>query len=137
MGKTLLHKLFGAGRIPRRVRPTLEAEEIAILDEGIGGSITFRDFSAPGRWYGLRRIWFTGAAAATRKRIVGFAYNRNILNFAFDHPRFSNIRIAVEPGPVLCIAIEAADFNPDQSGRIEFRFSTEKASEFVARCTAA
>lgn len=131
MPKTLLYKLFGIGRVPKRVRAGLEAEQILILEEGIGGSVTYRKYRARGKRFGLRRVWFTGSLAATRTRIVAFAYSRNILNVPFDHPRHGNLDIQVEPGNVLLVAFDAQDFHPEQSGRIEFRFRAERAREFV------
>ena len=35
MGKTLLNRLFGAGRIPKTMLPILQQEGIVLLDEGI------------------------------------------------------------------------------------------------------
>ena len=37
MSKTLLHRLFGLGKIPKRYAPTLHDEGIVLIDEGIGG----------------------------------------------------------------------------------------------------
>jgi hypothetical protein len=67
MKKTLLHRIFGWGRIPKRYAPTLHNEGIILLDEGIGGSITFKKFRAPGRyhsWKGALAWYGKGAAYA-------------------------------------------------------------------------
>ena len=49
MSKTLLFRLFGAGKIPEKIRPHLEAEGIVVADEGIGGWYRTRDLKAPGK----------------------------------------------------------------------------------------
>lgn len=131
MSKTLLHKLFGTGRIPKRVRPTLAEENIVVFDEGIGGSVTFHNYRAPGKWFGLRRVWFTGCLAATSTRLVAFVYSREIINLTFADPRFACMTITAGPGPLLCIAFDVQAFTPERSGRVEYRFKTEHATAFV------
>ncbi len=131
MPKTLLYRLFGVGRVPKQVLAGLDAEQILILEEGIGGSVTFHKYKAPGRRYGLRRVWFTGSLVATGTRVAAFAYGRNVFNVPFSHPRRANLDVQVETGNVLRIGLDAQDFHPEQSGRIEFRFRTERAREFA------
>ncbi len=131
MQKTLLYKLFGIGGVPKRVRSSLEAEQIVMIDEGVGGSVTFRHYKAPGKWYLLRRVWFTGSLIVTKTRVAAFAYSRDVMNMTFGHPNFKRINVQVEPGSILCIALDARDFHPEHSGRIEFRFRTAKAKDFA------
>lgn len=130
--KTILHRLFGVGRIPRRLRSELDSERILLLDEGIGGSITYRKFRAPGKRFALRRTWFTGSLAVTEARVTGFAYTRQVLNVPRKHPRIADISVRIEPSSVLCISFDAEKFHADQSGRIELRFRTEKAIAFAS-----
>ncbi len=40
MSKTLLHRLFRVGGIPRDARDRIRREGIVLQDEGIGGSVT-------------------------------------------------------------------------------------------------
>lgn len=47
------------------MRPVLAAEGIVLEDEGVSGSVTFRDFRAPGRRYSLRKSWFLGSLVVT------------------------------------------------------------------------
>ncbi len=133
MAKSLLFRLFGVGKLPRRVRSSLEAEGIRTVDEGIGGSVTYRDFKTPRKRFGWRRVWFTGSVAATRKRFVACAFGREVVNIPYDDPRLKKMSAQVEPGSVLVVAFAAQDFQSAMSGRVEMRFRTEKAREFT-RC---
>ena len=62
---TLLHRLFGAGRVPEDRLAAFQAEGIVLFDEGIGGALTLRNFRAPGRYSGWRRSWFMGSVVLT------------------------------------------------------------------------
>ncbi|GMR22244.1 MAG: hypothetical protein BMS9Abin37_0579 [Acidobacteriota bacterium] len=48
MSKTLLHRLFGFGGVPKAMKPILEQEGIVLLDEGIGDKGLDRKRSAAG-----------------------------------------------------------------------------------------
>ena len=48
MAKSLLYRLFGVGKLSKEVVDNLNREELLLMDEGIGGSMTYRDFHAPG-----------------------------------------------------------------------------------------
>ena len=131
MRKTLLYKLFGIGKLPKNARPKLEGEQILLLDEGLNGSVTYRNYSAPGRQYGLRKVRFTGSLVVTKSRVVGFAYHREIMNLTFEDPRLANVEIRIETDSALCIAFDVSKFNPQRSGQMELRFKTAMAAEIV------
>ena len=130
MGKTLLYRLFGLGRIPRRMRPVLEQEGIVLLEEGIGGSVTFRNFRAPGRRYSLRRSWFSGSLVVTRKRVAAFFFARPIIDLPLDHERAGELNWTVENAS-LRVQFDASTFHEGWSGSIEYRFSTARARQFM------
>lgn len=52
MSKTLLYRLFGLGGIPQDAVDQIEKEGVVLQDEGIRGSVTFKRFRAPGKYYG-------------------------------------------------------------------------------------
>jgi hypothetical protein len=45
--------------MPKKYAPTLRGEGIVLLDEGIGGSITLKNFKGPGRRHSWKRNRFT------------------------------------------------------------------------------
>lgn len=132
MSQTLLYRLFGLGRPPKAMKPTLEGEGIVLVDEGIGGSITFRDFRAPGRRYRHRKSWFTGSLVVTEVRFAAYGFSRPLINVPLERSYLAKLDGAVEhDGTVLRVAFESGDFHDDWSGGIECRFRTAKAPLFM------
>jgi hypothetical protein len=133
MGKTLLHRLFGLGKIPGRVLPGLEQEGIVLLEEGIGGSVTFRNFRAPGKRYSWRRSWFTGSLVLTRMRVAAFAFSKPIIDVPLGDDRLEELRCSLEGEATLCVRFDPAAFHEDWSGQVECRFSTPRARSFLEK----
>ena len=133
--KTLLHRLFGIGRIPERYALMLRAEGIVLLDEGIGGSITLKNFRAPSRWHSWKRNWFTGCVVLTKQTFAAFALGKPIIYVPLDHERFSELRLTIVDG-VLFVGFDAAAFNDGWTGMVECRFKTSQAQLFVERLAA-
>jgi hypothetical protein len=136
MGKTLFHRLFGFGKIPKALLPVLQQEGIILLDEGIGGSITFRNFRAPGKRYGLRRSWFTGSIVVTEKRFAAFQYSKPVINVPLDPEWLKMLDCSLKSEETLCVSFDPSHFHEGWSGSIECRFSTPKAQLFLERITA-
>jgi hypothetical protein len=137
MSKTLLHRLFGLGKIPKRYAPTLHDEGIVLIDEGIGGSITLRNFKAPGRRHWLKRSWFTGSLVLTEKTFAAFGFIRPLVYVPLAHERFSELDYSVIDDNILFITFDPSAFHEKWSGTIEIRFKTPKARLFVERLAAA
>jgi hypothetical protein len=130
VAKTLLHRLFGTGKVPRDVVSRLNREGVLLIDEGIGGSVTFRNYRGPGRYHGWRRTWFTGSLVVSRRRLLAFAFSRPLIGVAWDDENISGLECSQDSPGRICFRFEAADFQPDCSGKVELRFATEKAYEF-------
>ena len=138
MGKTLLHRLFGLGKIPKHVLPDLEQEGIVLADEGIGGSITFKRFRAPGRYYGWKWSWFTGALVLTSTRFAAFTFYPHfnpIINVPLDDDRLGELRCSLKNETTLCVQFDPSVFHEGWSGSIECRFSTPQARSFLEHLT--
>ena len=131
MNKTLLYRLFKIGRIPKDVRSQVLIEGVVLSDEGIRGSITFRNFRAPGKYSSWRRSWFSGSLVLTRKHFLAFHYSNPIIGVAWDEPRIKKLNCSVEKKNTLCIKFDASTFNEDWSGEMEIRFSTPLARSFL------
>ena len=131
MGKTLLYKLFGVGRISKKLRPVLEAEGLQVWDEGIGGRISMKHLKAPGKRFLYRTSGFSGFLAFTGKRILAYAYGRPIINLSFDHPHYRDMTFSLSLPERLDVTFESSLFNPDWKGRIKVSFKTEKAPQFA------
>jgi hypothetical protein len=132
MAKSLLYRLFGIGRIPEPLRSQLQTEGITLLDEAVKGSITYRDFRAPGKRDLWRRQWYVASIALTRVRLLALRGNNPIIDVPLADERIRKMRYSLEKsGAVLCIAFDAGLFHDDWSGAIEYRFRSPEARHFL------
>ena len=131
MAKTLLYRLFGVGRMPQQWLAAINSEGVVLLDEGIGGSITYRDFSAPGRRSSWRKVAFSGSIALTKTRLLALQYANPIINVPLDDQRLQQMQCSVEADDKLLVAFNANLFHNDWSGTIEYRFRTSQAPAFL------
>lgn len=124
--------LLGRGKLPRAARAALEAEGMVVLREGVGGSVTFRRFHAPGKRCSLlRRKWFSAALAVTEHRLVAYVFGRRIIDLARDDARLSRLEVRAEKPSLLCLAFDAGALATGYSGRVEYRFRVADAQRFV------
>lgn len=132
MAKSLLYRLFGIGRIPYPLRSQLQTEGITVLDEAVKGSVTYRDFRAPGKRDLKRRQWYVASIALTRVRRLALRGKTAIINVPLSDERIRAMRYSLEKGgAVLCIAFDAGLFHHDWSGTIEYRFRSTEAQHFL------
>lgn len=117
--------------------PILETEGIALIDEGIGGSVTLRSFRAPGRWHGYKRSWFTGSLVVTGLRFAAFQFSKALINVPLDDARLGDLKCSVEGESVLRVDFDAGTFQENASGSVECRFRTPKARLFLERIESA
>ena len=133
MAKALLYRWFGVGAVPESERAAFEEKGIVLLDEGLRGSMTFRNYRAPGRRSWWRKVGMVGSVVVTKDRLAAFAFSQPIVYVLLAHERFAKLEITAEKAQVLCIAFDASDFSEAHSGRVECRFRTPLASQFEER----
>jgi hypothetical protein len=133
MAKTLLYRLFGVGKIPAQWRTTIESEGVVLIDEGIGGTVTYRDFRSPGRRASWKKSAFSGAIALTRKRLLALQFSSPVINVPLDDERLQQMKFSVEGEDKILIAFNANLFHNDWSGTLEYRFRTPQAQAFLKR----
>jgi len=133
MAKSLLYRLFGVGKIPKLLGDTLRIEGIVVSDEGISGSVTYRDFRAPGKYFSWRKQAFTGSVVVTQVRLVALMYGNFAVNIPFTDERIRKLQISVEGADGLLIVFDPSLFHDNWSGTIEYRFRTEQAGNMVKR----
>jgi hypothetical protein len=131
MKKALLYRLFGIGKIPAPLFAQLNAEGMVLFDEGIKGSVTYRDFRAPRRHANWRRTGFAGSIALTRERLVGLSFSNFVINVPLVDERIRAVHFSVEENGALCMAFDAGLFHADWSGSIECRFRTPEARRLI------
>jgi len=130
MKKNLLYRLFGIGGVPMKIRPVLEEEGIVLADEGIAGTLVMRNIKGPGRRFIHRREGFLGCLLVTSRRLLACSFGKRQINIALDDPRLGDIYLRQTGFDRLAISFEAAHFREGWQGVMEFRFKTEKASDF-------
>lgn len=131
--KTIGHRLFGLGRIPKRRRAALVAEGILIADEGIRIDLALRGYRAPGRAFGYRRQLLAGAIVLTAERIAAFVWCGVLFDVRLTDPALASLEIAASSSGTLRIAYDAGDLDPRRSGRVECLLRTDRAQEFAGR----
>ncbi len=132
-GDNLFYRWFGMGKIPKKLRPQLEKEGIVFAEEGIGGSVTLKNFRAPGRWHSWKRSGFVGSLVWTRERFWGFSYFQPIVSVPVRGEEMAALSCEVRDNGQLAIHYDAARFNPDWQGWVECRFSSTLAQRFLAQ----
>jgi hypothetical protein len=131
MKKTLLYRLFGLGKIPESSRAALAAEGVLLSDEGIKGTVTYRNFRAPGRYSNWKRQWYTASFALTKTRLLAFRHSSPIIDVPFTDARFRRLQFSIENETTLLVSFDASLFHHDWSGTIDYRFQTPHAQEFL------
>jgi hypothetical protein len=111
-------------RIPQTTKQQLEAEGIELFDKGILVTVQCRHFATPGIYSACRRTAAAGALILTRRRAVGFAFGKTVLDVPYDHPQFKTLQIHLEKPACLRISFDPHNFNEALSGQIDLRFHT-------------
>jgi hypothetical protein len=131
MTKAVLYRLFGLGKIPEPLLAQLESEGILLLDEGIRGSVTYRNFRAPWRYSNWKRQWYTASIGLTGTRLIALRNSTPIINVPLTDQRICQLRLSREGDDTLLVAFDAGLFHDDWSGTIEYRFRTPQAQLFI------
>lgn len=130
MAKSLLYRLMGIGKIPESLMSQLNNEGVILLDEGVKGSVTYRDFRAPGRRDSWRRQWSSASIALTKTRLFGLMNSSPVINVPLADKRIKAMQYTLESGPTLCVTFDVSLFHADWSGTVEYRFRTPQAQQF-------
>ena len=101
--------LLGSATMPANLRSSLEAEGITFLAEGLTGSITYRNYRAPGKRYGVAKQGTAGAIGISGQRLQASADQPDRVSFRYD----------------------AGRFRPDTSGQVEIRLKTPQAAQIM------
>ena len=131
MGKTLLYRLFGLGKISQPLLKQLKSEGVLLLDEGVPGTVTYRNFRSPSRYSNWRREWFTASIALTQVRLIALRPSSPIIDVPLTDERIRRLSLSQEGSTTLVVAFDAALFHDNWSGAIEYRFRTPQAQLFI------
>ncbi len=132
MAKTLLYSLFGIGKMPADVKAEFEREGVLFSDEGIRGTVTYKNFRGGGRISNWKRQWFAAAIVLTQERLAAYRLRQPIIDVSLDDPRLKEIDLSIEEPETLAVCFDADLFHPDWKGRIEYRFRTPVSKPLLA-----
>lgn len=125
--------LTGDGRLPPALRASLtEGDDIAFLAEGLTGSVTRRNFRAPGQRAVWERSAVSGAIAITSRRLVVWAGRSKHIDIPLDHPMRAAIEIVADRPDRVVFAYDIGAFRPDSTGQVLVRLRTPDAARVVS-----
>jgi hypothetical protein len=127
----LTRLVLGPGRMPEPLRARLTTEGLILLEEGLVGSITWRNYRAPGEYASWRRQAVSGAVGISNQSVVVFAGRAKRIDLPLRHPRRSVLEVTVEAPDRLMFSHDAGAFLADRSGRIEYRLRTKQAARIL------
>jgi hypothetical protein len=110
--------LFGTGTLRPDVLAALRAEGMLLLEEGLRGHVTRRNWRAPGERSNWRREWIRGALVITRRRLAIHGRRGPLVNVPWTDPRFAGLTITADHHGLLVVA-DAAAFSDERSGGFE------------------
>ena len=122
--------MFGVGSVPKALLPTLKKEGIVVMDEGMPGQFITRRVNGPQKRFRARVEGFSGSLVVTTKRVVCHTYGKRQINISTEDPKISELHIDAPDPKTLSIFFESSVFRKGWSGKIEFRFKTEKTPLF-------
>jgi hypothetical protein len=131
MKKALLYRLFGYGKIPEKYMKEFKKEGIRLIDEGLKGSVTYKNFKAPGKYFSWKRHWFVSSLVLTSSRLAGLRGKHFIMNVPLSDTRIRKIDFRVEKEDVFTVSYEAGLFHHDWEGQIELRFRSALAEALL------
>ena len=129
-------RLFlGKGTFPDDVRAQIETEGALALEEGLRGSIVYRDYRAPGDRAHVQRVGTVGAIAVTSERLVVLAPGRQkddpVVSLVWTDTRVTALKLLAQPDG-LKLTFGAAAFGPDRSGHVEVFLRSADPERLVA-----
>ena len=107
----------------------MTAEGPLFLEEGLPGSITYRNYRAPGQRSSLRKDATSGAIAVTPQRLVVWAGRGKNIDIPLDHPLRTAVQVTVDRPDRICFVYDASRFSTERSGTVEVRLRTTQAAQ--------
>lgn len=127
-----LRAFLGSGRLPDQLRDQLTANDLVLLEEGLVGSVTYRNYRAPGRYANWKKTAAAGAVGLAGNRLVVWAGGFKHIDVPLDHPVRAAIQVSAGEPDRICFTYDAGATNPNRSGTVEVRLRTPQAPRIAA-----
>ena len=129
----LARLLLGNGQLKPSLRAALESEGLVILEEGLSGSVRYRNFKAPGRrFHGKVTLERIGLGVSKQRLAVYCRSGRaKLIDTPFSDPRLNALDVAVQ-GDTVSMRIDYSRVDvPNVSGEIAIMARTLNAANIV------
>jgi hypothetical protein len=120
-----------SGQLPDELRAELAAGKLLMLEEGLRGSVTYRNYRAPGEYTKWSKSSAQGAIAVTSGRLVVWAGRFKHIDTPHQHPVRRGIGIFAERPFRICFRYNLGATNTAMSGTAEVRLRTDRAAEIA------
>jgi hypothetical protein len=122
--------LLGSATMPANLRSSLEAEGITFLAEGLTGSITYRNYKAPGKRYGVAKQGTAGAIGISGQRLVVWVSRGGYVDIPLAMVG-SAVQASSDQPDRVSFKYDAGRFRPETSGQVEIRLKTPQAAQIM------
>lgn len=122
---------LGKGTLKSAVREKLEAEGLVLLEEGLGGTVRYTHFKAPGKRFHGKVTPQKMAVGVSRERFV--IYGRaKLADSPFSSPHMDMIDVRLEDDDTVAVHVDYDKSDqPKVSGQIVIRAKTPNAASIV------
>jgi hypothetical protein len=135
--KPLRRALLGSGRLSDQFRDALSAEGMLLLEEELPGSITYRNYRAPGRYSSWKKEPTSGAIAITASRLVVWTGKSKHIDLPRSGPLRTAVEVTLDGADHVRFGYDAGRFSAERSGQVEVRLRTSQAARIVGFLSAA
>ena len=127
MGKPLAYRLFGFGKLPKKVAK----KDNDIVDEGVRIHVHYKDFKAPGKRFKNKRRMMIGSLLVNKNRMAFYVSSHSLMDISPKDPRFKKLRIKSDGEEAIEIKFNASDFSDNASGEVSYKLQTERVADIM------
>jgi hypothetical protein len=126
--------LLGNGKLSPRLRAALDSEGLVLIEEGLPGSIRYKNFKAPGRRFSGKVTPQVFGLAISGERLAVYCRSgrTKVVDRPFSDPQLSVLDVSLEGTDTVSIRI---DFDragiPKVSGEMTIAVDTPNAATIV------
>ncbi|BCM93009.1 hypothetical protein IAD21_04896 [Abditibacteriota bacterium] len=131
MAQSFFQRLLGFKEAPDTYLSQSQTEGLVLFEKDAKGSLTYRNFHRPGSSSALRRVGIRASLILTQIRLLAYEGSKPMIDVPLTDERLHQMNFTVENTETLCIAFDAALFQPTWSGQLEYRFHTPQAQRFI------
>jgi hypothetical protein len=130
----LSNLLLGNGTIKPELRAALESEGLVLIEEGLPGSVRYRNFKAPGKRFNGKVTGVRLGLAISEERFVVYCRSGRgkLIDTPYSDPRLGMLDVELQDDDraVIKIDFDRGDV-PKVSGQMAIHAKTTKAPEIV------